>query len=88
MEGKVKTVTSRGFGFITTADQIDWFFHYTQFHGNWRQLIQKFVNSVDNNESIYVTFDNDKTASDGPRAVNVKLKIDGDPKDDKELVEV
>lgn len=69
MKGKVKKVNSRGFGFIETELEIDFFFHYTQFHGDWKQLLQKYVNG----EVIQVEFDNNPDSTDGPQAVNVRL---------------
>lgn len=69
LQGKIKIVNSRGFGFIETPGGIDYFFHYSQFRGDWRKLVMSWVK----NNLIPVTFENDETATDGLRAINVKL---------------
>lgn len=67
MEGIVKKVNSKGYGFITT-NEIDFFFHHTEFMASWKELLKRFVSG----EEIKVIFDNDITAPDGPRAVKVR----------------
>lgn len=71
MEGRVKRVLSKGFGFIETDSGIDFFFHHTAVVDcDFRQLLLKQVNS----EIVIVEFDNDPSAKDAPRAINVKVK--------------
>lgn len=69
-EGRVKCCNSRGYGFIETDQKIDFYFHSTQFKGDWKDLLKRFVC----NEIIIVEFDNDKNAPEGPRALNVSIK--------------
>lgn len=73
MRGKIKTVNSKGFGFITTANDIDFFFHYSAFNDGkgWKKLVASFVNNPDIRPEV--EFDVDKTATEAPRAINVKL---------------
>jgi cold shock CspA family protein len=66
--GRVKIVTSRGFGFIETRIQIDFFFHYTQWDGNWKDLLLRYVNG----EKIYVEFENNRESKSGPQALRVR----------------
>jgi ''Cold-shock'' DNA-binding domain. len=70
MQGRIKNVNSRGFGFIETEQQIDFFFHFSQFKGNWKTLLQKHVSG----KIIVVKFDNDDNSDDGPRALNVEIE--------------
>jgi len=70
MDGKIKTINSKGYGFIETSKHIDYFFHHSAFLGEWKALLSLFVKE----EPIYVEFENDLTAKDGPRAINVKVK--------------
>jgi cold shock CspA family protein len=70
LEGRVKFANSRGFGFIETAQKIDFYFHYSQFKDDWKKLLVRFVK----NEDIQVTFLIDDTATDGPRAKDVRIK--------------
>jgi cold shock CspA family protein len=73
MTGKVKAANSRGFGFIETSSGIDFFFHYSELRGiTWKQLLTKFVN----NEEIFVEFDNNPVAKNGPQALNVRIRIE------------
>ena len=71
-EGRVKHANSRGFGFIETDDQIDFYFHYSNFHnGNkdaWKRMLGCYVKE----EPVKVSFDVDKTANE-PRAINVTV---------------
>lgn len=71
VEGTLKKVNSKGFGFIE-REEIDYFFHHTSFKGDWDRLLQRFV-SRGPDEIIKVKFDNDPTGPSGPRAVNVEL---------------
>lgn len=70
LEGKITHVNSNGFGFIRTKNNIDFFLHHSNFKGDWKKLILKFVN----NEEIIVLFDSDPAATDGPRAINAEVK--------------
>jgi len=69
MTGTIKNVNSRGYGFIETPMKVDFYFHHTQFQGSWKILLARFVNQ----EKTDVSFDNDPTAKDGPRALNVRM---------------
>jgi cold shock CspA family protein len=74
MKGKVKTANSRGFGFIETSLDVDFFFHYSELRGiTWKQLLTKFVNG----EEILVEFDSNPVAKNGPQALNVRLRVNG-----------
>lgn len=75
MEGRIKHVNSQGYGFISTEMRIDFYFHHTQYHGDWKQLLQKQVSG----KMVVVEFDNDSEAPQGPRALNVRIKesLDG-----------
>lgn len=73
MNGTIKTATSKGFGFIETDMKIDFFFHHTALVGNdWKGLLKRIVNK----DTINVTFDNDPTGPQGPRAINVCIVND------------
>lgn len=69
MTGRVKRCNSKGYGFIETDDDIDFYFHYTQYKGDWKILLKKYVSD----EVITVEFDNDPEAPSGPRAKNIRL---------------
>lgn len=69
-EGRVKYCNSRGFGFIETKKQIDFYFHQSVYEGNWKELLRLFVAD----EIIIVEFHNDPSATEGPKAMNVKFK--------------
>lgn len=69
MTGKIKNVNSAGYGFIETPDKIDFFFHFTEYQGDWKQLLKMKVS----NEKMLVEFENDPEAPQGPRALRVKL---------------
>ena len=66
--GKVKKLTSNGFGFIE-SEHIDFFFHHTDYQGDWKALLSKYVRK----EPIHVKFDIDVTCDTGPKAINVML---------------
>lgn len=70
MDGRVKYCCSNGYGFIETAQRIDYYFHHSQFNGNWKHLLRRYVSD----EMLIVEFENDPEGTDGPRAKNVKLK--------------
>lgn len=81
MKGRIKVVNSQGYGFITDIRKIDYFFHVTQFKGNWKSLLARYVSDVVT--PIDVEFDVDITAEKAPRAINVSL-IDNDKYKSKE----
>jgi len=66
--GRVKKLTSNGFGFIE-CDKIDFFFHHTDYNGDWKALLSKYVRK----EPLYVKFDVDMDCDQGPKAINVSL---------------
>ena len=68
--GRIKNINSRGFGFIETENQIDFFFHHTSYKGDWKHLLQKYVS----NKIIIVHFQNDPDAPHGPRAIEVEIE--------------
>lgn len=68
--GRLKNANSRGFGFIETEKKIDFFFHHSQYKGEWKDLLQKHVSGY----VIVLEFENDLEANDGPRAINVRIK--------------
>lgn len=73
--GRIKTANSRGFGFIETDLGIDFFFHFTSFHGDWKQLLSRIVNQ----ETLHVEFESDSNSHTGPRAINIRIiSQDGD----------
>lgn len=71
--GKIKVVNSRGFGFITDDNEIDFFFHWSAYNGGkeWKKLVATFVNNP--GRELKVEFDIDETATQAPRAINVRL---------------
>lgn len=70
VKGKVKTVNSRGFGFIASLNnEIDFFFHYSNFNGNWKELVMQHITAK---SPIFVEFEVDKTAKE-PKALNVRV---------------
>lgn len=68
-QGRVKEMKSRGYGFIETPEEIDFFMHYKDYVGNWKQLLARFVAG----DIITVSFDIATNNPQGPRAVNIKL---------------
>jgi cold shock CspA family protein len=70
IEGRVKFANSRGFGFIETNKNIDFYFHHTQYKDDWKRLLVMLLKQ----EQILVEFEMDESATDGPRAKNVKLR--------------
>lgn len=74
MQGKVKFANSRGFGFIETSINIDFYFHHTQYENgdsdSWKKLLSMYIKG----QNILVDFYVDDTALNGPRAINVKYK--------------
>ena len=64
-EGKIKTLTDRGFGFIATSDGPEVFFHRSEC---------KSVEFDSLREGQEVTFETE-TGAKGPRARNVSPKI-------------
>ena len=76
MLGKIKVIKSTGYGFIETADEIDYFFHYKTFDGNWKQLTSQYIEAKERDQKLNVEFEPDKTATNGPAAKFVKLLIE------------
>ena len=70
MQGRVKHCNSKGYGFIETDQMIDFYFHHTEYKGDWKVLLRKYVAE----EVINVEFENDTNAPSGPRALNVRIK--------------
>lgn len=68
MQGRIKSLTSRGFGFIEVGD-IDFFVHYKDYNGNWKQLLARYVA----NEIITVSFEVDTQNTQGPKAKEVNF---------------
>jgi cold shock CspA family protein len=66
--GTVKKLTSNGFGFIE-SEKIDFFFHHTDYRGDWKVLLAKYVRK----EALQVKFDIDMECQTGPKAINVSL---------------
>jgi len=72
MTGYLKSIKSAGYGFIETKSGIDFYFHMSNFKGNWKKLVAEFVNSP-SDRKIEVNFESDKTSTEAPRAINVEL---------------
>jgi cold shock CspA family protein len=68
MIGKVKMVTSKGWGFIE-SNEIDFFFHHSNVTGDFKVLLKDHVS----NPPVTVEFDNDPNAPSGPKAINVRI---------------
>lgn len=69
MIGKIKKIDTRGYGWITSGDT-DFFFHMSEYAGNWKELI--IISPPINDEGPEVLFkaiEHEK----GPRAVKVEL---------------
>lgn len=69
MQGRIKKMTSRGFGFIDTAEEIDFFFHYKDYDGDWKMLLTKYAIGT----IITVSFEVDTESDKGPKARDVKV---------------
>ncbi len=72
MTGTVKTVKSSRFGFIETEGGIDFYFHFTNYKGEWKALLAKFVQKTADTK-IEVKFDVDTEHKTAPKAINVEL---------------
>lgn len=72
MTGKIiRIVPDKGFGFIKSdLNQVDYFFHKSEFDGHWMDLVDDF-----DNKEIRVRFDEAMT-NKGPRAEKVR-RLDG-----------
>lgn len=66
-QGRVKKMTSRGFGFIETDNEVDFFFHYSDYDGNWKELLAKYVAGG----IIAVNFEQDLYNTKAPKAIKV-----------------
>ena len=60
MTGKIKALTDRRFGFVTTADGHDWFFHASVVAGGDEAFLKL-------KEYDLVEFDGDPNSPKGPR---------------------
>jgi cold shock CspA family protein len=72
MIGRVKKILARGFGFITDEGGEDYFFHNTQFKGDWDALKLVSPPMVEDGKGPEVQFkvvDHKR----GPRAEKVEL---------------
>lgn len=70
MEGRLKRANSKGYGFIETDKKIDFFFHASEFDGNWLELLSYYVQG----KTVAMKFDVDPTTSkQGPRALKVSI---------------
>lgn len=67
--GKIKSVKSKGFGFIETPMGIDFFFHQSNFTGDFKDLLKVFALG----DKPKVQFDQDESSDKGPRAVNISI---------------
>jgi cold shock CspA family protein len=68
MRGTIKTVKSeKGYGFVMDDDNREFFFHRSEFHGHWNDLVNDFADG----HKIYVRFEEDRPGDRGPRAKNV-----------------
>jgi len=75
MVGKVSNiVTAKKFGFISSDNGQEYFFHMTDMISDWDDLVSDF-NRIGGNK-VKVTFEPNKTVK-GPRARNVSV-IEGD----------
>lgn len=67
MEGRVRKITDKGFGFIKGENGEDIFFHRDDFNGHWADLHDDFNNDM----TIRVQFES-KSTPKGLRASNVR----------------
>ncbi|HET9253875.1 MAG TPA: cold shock domain-containing protein [Pseudonocardiaceae bacterium] len=61
MTGHIKSIHAKGFGFIRGQDHVEYFFHASEFTGDWRELTPEMP----------VTFEVSESRK-GPRATNVR----------------
>lgn len=70
--GCIKTVKSSGFGFIETVSGIDFYFHFSDYKGDWKELLALYVcTSIET--KIEVKFDVDTEHKKAPKAIKVEL---------------
>lgn len=69
MTGRIKKMSSRGFGFIETEEDIDFFFHYKDYDGDWKELLSKYVTG----HVLQVSFNVDKNSGKGPKAQEIVI---------------
>jgi cold shock CspA family protein len=67
MNGVIKNVQDRGFGFIRSEGAVEYFFHRDDFLGHWDDL----RNDIASKKVIRVEFE-EMSSKRGPRAANVK----------------
>lgn len=69
MIGQIKSVKSRGFGWISTQIGIDFFFHQSAFKGDFKLLLRDYALGI----KPKVLFEMDKDSDRGPRALDVTI---------------
>jgi len=72
MVGQIKSVKSKGFGWIATQIGIDFFFHQSAYQGDFKTLLRDYALG----QKPKVMFDMDESSDRGPRALNV-VKLEG-----------
>lgn len=69
MIGQIKSVKSRGFGWISTQIGVDFFFHQSAFKGDFRTLLRDYAMGI----KPKVLFEQDPSSDRGPRALNITI---------------
>lgn len=73
MNGRIKSIKSKGYGFIETQIGIDFFFHQAACSkDDFKELLKRFAGG----EKTKVTFDQDSESDRGPRALNIRITKD------------
>jgi len=67
MIGQIKSVKSRGFGWIATQIGVDFFFHQSEYKGDFKTLLKDYALG----KKPKVIFEMDESSDRGPRALNV-----------------
>jgi len=71
MTGVIKSIQEhKHFGFIKAADGTEYFFHSSEYAGDWDSLVAFFISSE--KDKIEVKFDVTPSPK-GPRAANVRI---------------
>lgn len=73
MIGRIKIIKGSGYGFITTPDETDYFFHQSQYKGDWEEL--KMLSPPNTTQGPEVQFKIIEHKR-GPRAMKVELVLD------------
>ncbi len=71
MNGKIRAVNMKGYGFIKYTDGKEYFFHRSEFDGHWNDLVDDFESHKEIQVEFDVDTDSERTKK-GPRARNVK----------------